>query len=225
MRAVVILRAVTRNCPCKPGWVHLTLPYHTNFDIFVRLTNFRKFPVPVVLTAELKKKAHSIRLSGNNRRPSRLYGFAPLLGGYARAAARPAPSSMAESSCSCPARACLIMAIGPGGIAKTNSTISPTSSAVTMAHSLCTRACQIPLGKSHARHTTSAVGRSRSHQQQPRKPPAACLAQIAVAQDVQRCLPKSSSQQQRSPSTIRAYVERQLAPHAHDLEVSVRQIR
>jgi len=22
MRAVVILRAVTRNCPCKPGWVH-----------------------------------------------------------------------------------------------------------------------------------------------------------------------------------------------------------
>src|SRR5262247_1449286 len=23
MRAVVILRAVTRNCPCKPGWVHI----------------------------------------------------------------------------------------------------------------------------------------------------------------------------------------------------------
>jgi hypothetical protein len=150
-----------------------------------------------------------------------------LGGGCARATARPALSSMAESSCSCPARACLIMAIalGPGGIAKTNSTTNPTSSAVTMVHSLCTRACQIPLGKSHASHTIGAVGCSRSRQQQPRKPPAACLAQIAVAQDVQRCPPKSSSQQQRSPSTIRAYVERQLAPHAHDPEVSVRQIR
>ena len=23
MRAVVILQAVTRHCPCKPGWVHI----------------------------------------------------------------------------------------------------------------------------------------------------------------------------------------------------------
>jgi hypothetical protein len=114
-------------------------PSHTNFDILVRLTNFRKFPVPVVLTAELKKKVPSIGLT-----------------------------------------------------------------------------CQIPLGKSHVSHTIGAVGCSRSHQQHPRKPPAACLASIAVAQDVQRCPPKSSSQQQRSPSTIRACVERQLAPHAHD---------
>src|SRR4029453_10354523 len=45
-----------------------------------------------------------------------------------------APSTRANPSLACPARACWrqAMAIGPGGIARTNPTTSPTSSAVTI---------------------------------------------------------------------------------------------
>src|SRR2546428_7907211 len=58
-----------------------------------------------------------------------------------------APMASARADLACPARACVIQAsaIGPGGIARTNPTTSPTSRAVTIAHLLSARPGPRPL--------------------------------------------------------------------------------